>query len=151
MVTISSKLSVEDTLQRLDRLLAGASERPSLAGKRDGRTFAVMRARRRGNGILRPQLSGTVEPAAPGCAIKGKFEFCRKARIGLRLWFAFGGLWTVASILAGLRMGPHSLWVLPAAGVAMILVGAVSVQVATSYYNSDREWLVKLLTEELGD
>jgi hypothetical protein len=150
MVTISSKLGVEDALQRLDRLLAGAREAQSLAGKRDGRAFSVRRAQRLGKGILRPQLSGIIEPTEAGCALKGEFGLCRKARICLRSWFALGGLWTVASILVGFRMGPHSMWLLPAVGVAMILIGAVSVQFATSYYNSDREWLVKLLSEELG-
>ena len=151
MIKIYSKLRVEDALHRLDRLLVGAREADSLAGQRDGRRFSVMRARRVGKGVLRPQLSGFIEPAEAGCAIKGEFRFCRGARIGLRLWFAFGGLWTVASMLVGFRMGLHSLWVLPAAGVAMVLIGAVSVQFATSYYNSDREWLVKFLSEELGN
>lgn len=151
MVRIPSKLRVDEALQRVDRLLAGASEAESLAGERDGRTFSVMRAQRLGKDILRPQLSGIIEPAEAGCAIRGEFRFCRRVRIGLRLWFAFGGLWTVASMLVGFRMGLHSLWVLPAAGVAMVLIGAVSVQFATAYYNRDREWLVKLLSEELGN
>lgn len=151
MIKIYSKLRVEDALHRLDRLLAGAPEADSLAGQRDGRTFCVMRAKRLGKGILRPQLSGIIEPAEAGCAITGEFRFCRRARIGLRLWFAFGGLWTVTSVLVGSRMRLHSLWVLPAVGVAMVLAGAVSVQFATSYYNSDREWLVKFLSEELGN
>ena len=151
MVRISSKLRVDEALQRLDRLLAGASEAESLAGKRDGRTFSMMRAQRHGKDILRPQLSGIIEPSEAGCALRGEFRFCRRARIGLRLWFAFGGLWTVASMLVGFRMGLHSLWVLPAVGVAMVLMGAVSVQFATAYYNRDREWLVKLLCKELGN
>ena len=150
MVTISSKLSVEDALHRFDRLLESASQSCTLAGKRDGRSFSVMRAQRFGNSVMRPQLAGSIEQTEAGCVIKSEFGFRQSVKISLRLWFVFIGLWTIASGLIAFHTGPASLWLLPAAGVTMALMGVLFVQFSKSYYRSDREWLAKLLSEELG-
>ena len=151
MVTISSNLRVEDALQRLDRLLSNNRKSYSLVGARDGNSFVVMRTQSLGNSVLRPQLSGNIEPTVTGCSIIGDFAFCQSAKTLLTLWFAGVSVWTVTSALVALHTGPESLWILPAGGIAMTLIGVLFVRFAKSYYASDRAWIVKLLSEELGN
>ena len=150
VVTITSQLRLPEAQERLQRLFAVAAKIYSLSGQLSGPSVTVMRSQQYGNSLLRPQFVGVLQETDSGCALTGEFGFSTAMKGFLKGWFALLALWTVAATLVTVTHGELSLWPLPVGGIVLLCLGALFVKFAKSYYASDRDVLIRTLSEELG-
>jgi hypothetical protein len=149
MVTIDSKFGSDEALKRLKNLLTGLKESRSATGETSGSSIALMRSQRVGNSIFRPQFYGEVSSGETECSLNGEFRLSRTAKTFARGWFGFVGVWTMlTSALAIQSTEPYS-WVLPLAGVVLLGIGVLFLWFAQRYYESDKDWILRILSDEL--
>jgi hypothetical protein len=77
--------------------------------------------------------------------LAGYFGFRPGIRRVLTVWFAFAGAWIIATSVLAVRSPDPMSWVLPAAGVAVILGGLTVLAIGKVARRDDIAWLSEFL------